>query len=291
MKKMISTVIFLIGISLLLAACDETAMGNIPADNGSPMESGNEVTGGSDAITGEDTQTNSPSDTGMPGEGQVIVVTPAYTKGNSARLNVGDLLIIELPSIPTEGWTWVPEDLDTSVLEQIGEAEYTPGSDPNDAGGIYRLQFRAVGPGKINIGLLYVNYGSATGSPEVPMSSDSFGMEVEVIGGRTVVVTPAVKGNSARLNVGDLLVIEIPTIPAEGWTWVAEGLDTRILEQSGDTVYIAGTDPNDAGGIYRLMFTAVGSGSTNLTLLYVNASQGDGPSLSSNSFGMEVIVN
>ncbi len=290
MKKMISTVIFLIGISLLLAACDETAIGNIPAENVSPMESVNEVTGGSNATTGEDMQTNSPSDTGMPGEGQVIVVKPAI-KGTSARLNVGDLLVIELPSIPTEGWTWVPELLDTSVLEQIGEAEYTPGTDPNDAGGIYRLQFRAVRPGKINIGLLYVNYGSATGAPEVPMSSDSFGMEVEVIGGRTVVVTPAVKGNSARLNVGDQLVIEIPTIPTEGWTWVPDGLDSRILEQSGDTVYIAGTDPNDAGGIYRLQFTAVGSGSTNLTLLYVNANQGDGPSLSSNSFGMEVIVN
>jgi predicted secreted protein len=108
--------------------------------------------------------------------------------------------------------------------------------------------------------------------------------------GKTVVVTPAIKGNSASLNVGDILEIQIPTIPTEAFEWQAQDLDTTILTQEGEAVYTADTSPNSAGGMVTLRFNAVGAGETTLTLLYVNSPSNGLPSLSSNSFGMAVKV-
>jgi predicted secreted protein len=105
-------------------------------------------------------------------------------------------------------------------------------------------------------------------------------------GGKTVVITPAIKGNSATLNVGDTLEIQIPTIPMEEFEWVAQDLDTNILVQEGSAAYTEDASPNSAGGIVTLIFKAVGAGQTNLNLLYVNPST----SLSSDSFGMVVEV-
>jgi len=110
------------------------------------------------------------------------------------------------------------------------------------------------------------------------------------IAGKTVVVTPAIKGNSASLSVGDTLEIQLPTIPTEGYEWVAQDLDTAILVQQGNAEYTKDTDPNSAGGIVMLLFNAVGAGTTNLTLVYVNSSSNEAPSLSKNSFGMTVEV-
>jgi len=103
---------------------------------------------------------------------------------------------------------------------------------------------------------------------------------------KTVVITPAIKGNSASLNVGDTLEIQIPTIPKEGFEWVAQDLDKNILLQEGSAEYTADTNQNAAGGIVTLVFKAVGAGNTNLSLMYVNSAS----SLSSNSFGMTVEV-
>jgi predicted secreted protein len=103
---------------------------------------------------------------------------------------------------------------------------------------------------------------------------------------KTVVITPAIKGNSASLNVGDTLEIQIPTIPKEGFEWVAQDLDKNILLQEGSAEYTADTNQNAAGGIVTLVFKAVGAGKTNLSLMYVNSAS----SLSSNSFGMTVEV-
>jgi predicted secreted protein len=105
-------------------------------------------------------------------------------------------------------------------------------------------------------------------------------------GGKNVVITPAIKGNSASLNVGDTLEIQIPTIPTEGFEWVAQDLDTNILVQEGSAAYTEDASPNSAGGIVSLIFKAVGAGQTNLNLLYANPST----SLSSDSFGMLVDV-
>jgi predicted secreted protein len=116
-------------------------------------------------------------------------------------------------------------------------------------------------------------------------AENSLGIE-----GKTVVITPAIKGNSAVLNVGDTLEIRIPTIPTSGFEWVAQDLNTDILVQQGSAVYNEDSSPNSAGGTVTLVFKAVGSGQLNLNLLYVNSPSNEGLALSKNSFGMLVEV-
>ncbi|MFZ2097704.1 MAG: protease inhibitor I42 family protein [Anaerolineales bacterium] len=108
--------------------------------------------------------------------------------------------------------------------------------------------------------------------------------------GNTVVITPAIKGNSASLNVGDTLEIQIPTIPTAGYEWEAQDLDTSILIQEGSALYMEDSSPNSAGGIVTLRFNAVGAGNTTLNLLYVNSSVSGDLSLSKNSFSVTVEV-
>ncbi len=108
--------------------------------------------------------------------------------------------------------------------------------------------------------------------------------------GKTVVVTPAIRGNSASLAVGDTLVVQIPTIPTAGFEWVAQNLDTAILTQEGQAEYVASTDPNSAGGVVTLSFEAVAPGQTTLNLLYVSSPSGNLPGLSSNSLSVTVDV-
>ena len=107
---------------------------------------------------------------------------------------------------------------------------------------------------------------------------------------KTVVITPAIKGNSANLNVGDTLELQIPTIPTAGFEWQVQDLDTAVLKQAGDAVYTASTSPNAAGGIVTIKFNAVGTGSTTVHLLYMNSSTAGAPSLSSNSLAVTVEV-
>jgi predicted secreted protein len=107
---------------------------------------------------------------------------------------------------------------------------------------------------------------------------------------KTVIVTPAIKGNSAVLNVGDTLEIQIPTIPTPGFEWVAQDLNTNILVQQGNAVYTEDSSPNSAGGTVTLSFRAVGSGKVNLNLLYVSSPSNSDLALSKNSFGMLVEV-
>jgi len=107
---------------------------------------------------------------------------------------------------------------------------------------------------------------------------------------KTVVVTPAIKGNSASLNVGDKLEIQLPTIPSEGYSWVPQDLDTSILVQEGEAVYTADSNPNSAGGVVTLRFNAVGKGTTALTLAYENSPADGSPGFSTDSFSLAVEV-
>jgi predicted secreted protein len=116
------------------------------------------------------------------------------------------------------------------------------------------------------------------------------GGNISTDAGKTVVVTPAIKGNSTRISVGDTLEVQIPTIPTAGFEWQVQDLDTKILEEVGIPEYIAGTSPNSAGGRVILKFKAVGIGSTTLNLLYASSSSNAAPSMSSDSFSLVVEV-
>lgn len=105
-----------------------------------------------------------------------------------------------------------------------------------------------------------------------------------------IVITPDMKGKSVSLKVGDTFEIQIPTIPTAGYQWETDELDTAILVQVGDPVFIMDSDPNAAGGIVTLKFKVVGKGTTALNLIFVHPSENGIPSLYSNSFGVTIEV-
>lgn len=214
---------------------------------------------------------------------KIVLVTPS-PRGTSVTLSMGEILLLEIPTIPEEGFHWIVEKLDTSILIQQNESLYIEDKEQDSAGGVYQFRFIPVGRGQTIVNLNYV-------SKDAMFSKNTFGMSVTVADGvgKTVVVTPSPRGNSATLDVGDMLVLEIPTIPEEGFEWTVADLDNSILVQVGEPEYSADTDPNSAGGVVSFKFTAVGPGETSLSLLYAQITEGE-QAFGKDSFGMAVIV-
>ena len=108
--------------------------------------------------------------------------------------------------------------------------------------------------------------------------------------GKLVVIEPAPNPITAKLKVGDVLELRLPTIPAEGYTWKPQDLDAKILRQEGEAEYIADKGPNASGGVTTVRFKALAAGSTSLTLIYANPKAASRLGLSSQSFGLSVEV-
>jgi len=69
---------------------------------------------------------------------------------------VGEQIIIELPSNPTTGYTWMPSGHPDSMVVTLMASDFEP--DPSTAfgtGGHHRWTFRAVGPGSTTIKFTY----------------------------------------------------------------------------------------------------------------------------------------
>jgi len=105
-----------------------------------------------------------------------VVITPGI-KENSAALEVGEVLQVRIPTIPSEGYEWQVRDLDTNILILQGSPEYIKDLTTDPAGGIYVLKFLAVGRGKTTLSLEYVNVNS---DEELSLVKDTFGITVDV---------------------------------------------------------------------------------------------------------------
>ena len=130
--------------------------------------------------------------------------------------------------------------------------------------------------------------GGEVNALEVPVAEENMDDEVNEKG--IVIVSPGIYGVSAKVKVGDLVVVRIPTIPSEGYQWMPDRLDTARLEQVGVAEYTADTAADAAGGIVTLQFTALAPGTVNVTLVYTNAGSGKDPALTKNTFGFELII-
>ncbi len=91
------------------------------------------------------------------------------------------------------------------------------------------------------------------------------------------------------MQVGDTLEVRLPTIPQEGFSWKVQDLDTKILKQDGEAVYVEDDGVNAAGGTTTLRFKAVGAGSTELILIFASSPDAS-PAMSAQSFSVSVEV-
>jgi inhibitor of cysteine peptidase len=75
--------------------------------------------------------------------------------GSSIGLSMGQILVVSLEANPTTGYTWQVENIDVSLLNQLGEAQFQPESGAIGAGGTQTFHFRIVAKGETNLGLAY----------------------------------------------------------------------------------------------------------------------------------------
>jgi inhibitor of cysteine peptidase len=77
--------------------------------------------------------------------------------GQAVQMQVGQDLLVSLPSNPSTGYAWQVETIDPTVLQQVGGGEYQSlTSTPRPgAGGIESFRFKAVGPGQAPLRLVY----------------------------------------------------------------------------------------------------------------------------------------
>ena len=76
--------------------------------------------------------------------------------GQATTLNAGKTFLVKLEGNPSTGYTWETQDLDTTILEQVGEAAFES-SNPSlvGAGGTLTLTFKALKPGITTLTLFY----------------------------------------------------------------------------------------------------------------------------------------
>ncbi|MPN16133.1 hypothetical protein SDC9_163471 [bioreactor metagenome] len=73
--------------------------------------------------------------------------------GKTIEVNEGDIIQVSIPTLPVDGFDWVPVDLDTSILEQMGPSILKQGT--NDSSSDVILFFKAVGKGSASLSLIY----------------------------------------------------------------------------------------------------------------------------------------
>ena len=92
-----------------------------------------------------------------PADPSTVAVT-GQDAGNTVELRAGDILEVALVGNPSTGFGWYHQSLDTTIIEQKGDWEFTPdNSSPGSVGssGTFTLRFEAVGSGQTTLQLIY----------------------------------------------------------------------------------------------------------------------------------------
>jgi hypothetical protein len=97
--------------------------------------------------------------------------------GKTIEVNEGDIIQVSIPTLPVEGFDWVPVDLDTSILEQMGSSISKQKQGANDSGSDVILFFKAVGKGSASLSLIY---SQDTKTNPNAMYTKSFGVTINV---------------------------------------------------------------------------------------------------------------
>jgi len=78
--------------------------------------------------------------------------------GTTVELRVGDKLEVSLEGNLTTGYNWTVESLDSTIIKQLGDAEFKQ-ADQNQnrvgAGGVILYRFEAIKSGKTPLKLIY----------------------------------------------------------------------------------------------------------------------------------------
>ena len=91
---------------------------------------------------------------GQGHDGALVEVTEEQN-GGLVALSVRDRVRVVIDGNPTTGFLWEVEDLDGSLLRQIGESSFKPYSNLTGSGGDFALTFEALKAGATRLRLIY----------------------------------------------------------------------------------------------------------------------------------------
>jgi inhibitor of cysteine peptidase len=95
-----------------------------------------------------------------------VVTAGSAQNGESVSLHVGDQLVVSLKANATTGYAWKIRSVKRAVLK-ARSAKYVPNANPKHlvgAGGVYKLQLKALAPGTTTLRLKYLRSGELGGS-------------------------------------------------------------------------------------------------------------------------------
>ena len=80
----------------------------------------------------------------------------AADNGKKIEANVGDQIVVELDGNPSTGYTWEAKDLDTNMIQQVGDPEFKS-NNPGliGSGGVLTMTFKILKAGTTSLTLFY----------------------------------------------------------------------------------------------------------------------------------------
>jgi inhibitor of cysteine peptidase len=87
--------------------------------------------------------------------GDGIISLSEADDGASIPLAMGDQLEVVLAGNPTTGYTWETEDLDPSVLRQVGDPSYVADTELVGSPGVFTFTFECVAASPTVLSLVY----------------------------------------------------------------------------------------------------------------------------------------
>jgi predicted secreted protein len=84
----------------------------------------------------------------------------------------------------------------------------------------------------------------------------------------TVWIDESYAGATVAVHKGDVIKVVVKGNPTVGYRWDVESFDNSVLQSIGEPKFNAAPNLADAGGDYTLEFRAIGSGRTDLKMIY-----------------------
>lgn len=97
-------------------------------------------------------------------------------RGQTVRLHADDILVVSLQSDPSGGMRWVVDEVDGSVVRQLGRSKFHEAGEPTGSGVRQTLRFVGVSRGKTPLTL---GYGGPHDNDDQPVRSYTIEVETE----------------------------------------------------------------------------------------------------------------
>ncbi|HEX8429090.1 protease inhibitor I42 family protein [Hymenobacter sp.] len=208
-----------------------------------------------------------------------IVTLTANDNGKQIQLNVGDQLIVRLPTVsPRFGWRLAqtyPGQLTVTTANSLpGLSSGVPG-----APATFEIHFQAVGTGGIDLALVSAvpgsGYSTLGGYFHAYITIDKPGVA------KNVNITEYGNHSSVKVNQGDQLLIQLDTTVGSQYQWELMPLSDDIVQAVAPPVEQPRKKPKKAKAgtpeDVAFQFQALKPGKTTLRFLYRNAINNEAP--------------